>query len=80
MSCMSNMQVFTTTALCNLMTVTSSQAIVKGVSASDHKRCTALSQRVLHDGGSSVDAAIAAALCLGVVHPHVSGIGGYVTD
>lgn len=33
MSCMSNMQVFTTTALCNLMTVTSSQAIVKGVSA-----------------------------------------------
>ncbi|XP_030274967.1 glutathione hydrolase 7-like isoform X1 [Sparus aurata] len=51
-------------------------AIVKGVSASDHKRCTALSQRVLHDGGSSVDAAIAAALCLGVVHPHVSGIGG----
>lgn len=53
---------------------------MKGVSASDHKRCTALSQRVLHDGGSSVDAAIAAALCLGVVHPHVSGIGGYVTD
>lgn len=46
----------------------------------DHGRCTALGQRVLHDGGSSVDAAITAALCLGVVHPHVTGVGGYVTD
>lgn len=25
-----------------------------------------------------MDAAIASALCLGVVHPHVSGVGGYV--
>lgn len=25
-----------------------------------------------------MDAAIAGALCLGVVHPHVSGVGGYV--
>ncbi|XP_039467806.1 glutathione hydrolase 7 isoform X4 [Oreochromis aureus] len=43
---------------------------------SDHERCTALGHRVLRDGGSSVDAAIASALCLGVVHPHVSGVGG----
>nr|XP_004571956.1 glutathione hydrolase 7 [Maylandia zebra] len=43
---------------------------------SDHERCTALGHRVLRDGGSSVDAAIAGALCLGVVHPHVSGVGG----
>uniref|UniRef100_A0A3Q0RXX3 Glutathione hydrolase n=1 Tax=Amphilophus citrinellus TaxID=61819 RepID=A0A3Q0RXX3_AMPCI len=43
---------------------------------SDHEGCTALGHRVLHDGGSSVDAAIAGALCLGVVHPHVSGVGG----
>lgn len=57
-----------------------SQVFVKGVLVSDHERCTALGQTVLHDRGSSVDAAIAAALCLGVVHPHVSGIGGYVTD
>lgn len=53
---------------------------VKGMLVSDHERCTALGQRVLRDYGSSVDAAIAAVLCLGVVHPHVSGIGGYVTD
>ncbi|XP_041836793.1 glutathione hydrolase 7-like [Melanotaenia boesemani] len=43
---------------------------------SDHELCTALAQRVLLDGGSSVDAAVAGALCLGVVHPHVSGVGG----
>ncbi|XP_034389756.1 glutathione hydrolase 7-like [Cyclopterus lumpus] len=48
----------------------------EGVVGSDHERCTALGQTVLRDGGSSVDAAIAAALCLGVVHPHVSGVGG----
>ncbi len=53
---------------------------VEGVLVSDHERCTALGQRVLRDGGSSVDAAVTAALCLGVVHPHVSGVGGYVTD
>ncbi|XP_034725386.1 glutathione hydrolase 7-like [Etheostoma cragini] len=49
---------------------------VKGEVVSDHERCTALGQRVLRDRGSSVDAAISATLCLGVVHPHVSGVGG----
>ncbi|XP_041802153.1 glutathione hydrolase 7-like [Chelmon rostratus] len=53
-----------------------SLVFVKGVLVSDHERCTELGQRVLHDGGSSVDAAITAALCLGVVHPHMSGVGG----
>uniref|UniRef100_A0A3Q3NFE7 Glutathione hydrolase n=1 Tax=Mastacembelus armatus TaxID=205130 RepID=A0A3Q3NFE7_9TELE len=53
-----------------------SQVFVKGALVSDHERCTTLGQRVLHDHGSSVDAAIATVLCLGVVHPHVSGIGG----
>nr|XP_019942009.1 PREDICTED: gamma-glutamyltransferase 7-like [Paralichthys olivaceus] len=49
---------------------------VKGVLVSDHELCSALGQKVLQDHGSSVDAAITAALCLGVVHPHVSGVGG----
>ncbi|XP_059184356.1 glutathione hydrolase 7-like isoform X2 [Centropristis striata] len=53
-----------------------SLVFVKGVVVSDHERCTALGQRVLQDRGSSVDAAITAALCLGVVHPHASGVGG----
>ncbi|XP_071350810.1 glutathione hydrolase 7-like isoform X8 [Trachinotus anak] len=49
-----------------------SLVFVKVVLVSDHERCTALGQKVLQDRGSSVDAAVAAALCLGVVHPHVS--------
>ncbi|KAG8007418.1 Glutathione hydrolase 7 [Nibea albiflora] len=53
-----------------------SLVFVKGMLVSDDDHCTALGQRVLHDGGSSVDAAIVAALCLGVVHPHASGVGG----
>ncbi|KAK1900922.1 Glutathione hydrolase 7 [Dissostichus eleginoides] len=54
----------------------SDQVLVKGAVVSDHELCSALGHRVLRDGGSSVDAAITAALCLGVVHPHVSGVGG----
>lgn len=52
------------------------QVTIKGV-LSDHDRCTVLSEGVLRDGGSSVDAAIAGALCLGIVHQHVSSVGGY---
>uniref|UniRef100_A0A3Q1FUK2 Gamma-glutamyltransferase 7-like n=1 Tax=Acanthochromis polyacanthus TaxID=80966 RepID=A0A3Q1FUK2_9TELE len=52
------------------------QASINGALVSNHERCTALGQRVLQDGGSSVDAAVAGVLCLGVVHPHVSGVGG----
>lgn len=55
----------------------SPQGFIKGV-VSDHELCTALGEKVLRDRGSSVDAAITGALCLGIVHPHVSGIGGYV--
>ncbi|KAM6979709.1 glutathione hydrolase 7-like [Aplochiton taeniatus] len=40
------------------------------------EHCTVLGQKVLQNQGSSVDAAIVASLCLGIVHPHTSGIGG----
>lgn len=42
----------------------------------DVARCTSLGFDVLGKHGSSVDAAIAASLCLGIIHPHTSGIGG----
>lgn len=38
--------------------------------------CTALGIEVLNKQGSSVDAAIASALCAGIINPHTSGIGG----
>lgn len=74
-----HVQVSTINAVIILITFTP-QVFVKGVLVSDHELCTSLGQRVLHDRGSSVDAAITAALCLGIVHPHVSGVGGYVSN
>ncbi|XP_004638357.1 glutathione hydrolase 6 [Octodon degus] len=37
--------------------------------------CSHLGQQLLVDGGNIVDAGVAAALCLVVVHPHATGLG-----
>ncbi|CAL9191122.1 glutathione hydrolase 3-like isoform X1 [Musa acuminata AAA Group] len=47
-----------------------------GVVAADDGRCSEIGVAALRAGGHAVDAAVAAALCLGVVHPVSSGIGG----
>ncbi|XP_041008161.1 glutathione hydrolase 1 [Juglans microcarpa x Juglans regia] len=47
-----------------------------GAVATDDKRCSRLGMKVLREGGHAVDASVAAALCLGVVSPASSGIGG----
>ncbi|XP_077988516.1 glutathione hydrolase 1 proenzyme-like [Glandiceps talaboti] len=44
--------------------------------ASDHTTCSEIGRGLLEQGGSAVDAAIATALCLGVVQGQSSGIGG----
>ncbi|CAB3995471.1 glutathione hydrolase 1 proenzyme isoform X1 [Paramuricea clavata] len=44
--------------------------------ATDHAECSKIGRNILHHGGSAVDSAIASMLCLGVVHPHSTGIGG----
>ncbi|KAL2103986.1 hypothetical protein ACEWY4_000854 [Coilia grayii] len=52
------------------------QIFHQGAVVTDVARCTSLGFDVVNKQGSSVDAAIAAALCLGIVHPHTSGLGG----
>lgn len=52
------------------------QVFNQGAVVTDVVQCTSLGFEVLAKQGSSVDAAITAALCLGIIHPHTSGIGG----
>ncbi|TKY47618.1 Gamma-glutamyltranspeptidase 1 [Spatholobus suberectus] len=47
-----------------------------GAVATDDRRCSRIGMDVLREGGHAVDAAVAAALCLGVVSPASSGLGG----
>ncbi|KAM7404838.1 hypothetical protein PAMP_012149 [Pampus punctatissimus] len=52
------------------------QVFNQGAVVTDVAQCTSLGFNILGKQGSSVDAAITAALCLGIVHPHTSGLGG----
>lgn len=48
----------------------------RGMVASPHYIASAAGLRVLEDGGSAVDAAVAVNAALGVVYPHMTGPGG----
>ncbi|OIT21604.1 PREDICTED: gamma-glutamyltranspeptidase 3 [Nicotiana attenuata] len=56
----------------NADVVESEQAVV----AADDGRCSEIGISMLKIGGHAVDAAVATALCLGVVNPMASGLGG----
>ncbi|XP_041059682.1 glutathione hydrolase 7 isoform X2 [Carcharodon carcharias] len=52
------------------------QIFHQGAVVTDVAHCSTVGTEILNRDGSSVDAAIVSALCLGIVHPHSSGIGG----
>jgi len=49
---------------------------LNGVVASDSQICSTVAKNLLLQGGSAIDAAVAGTLCLGVVKPYASGLGG----
>jgi hypothetical protein len=54
------------------------QLVPHGSVATDNPRCSVVGTEILKNGGNAVDAAVASTLCLGVVNPHVTGLGGWV--
>ncbi|KAK3918648.1 Glutathione hydrolase 7 [Frankliniella fusca] len=52
------------------------QVVPHGSVAADSKDCAIIGTDILKKGGNAVDAAVATTFCMGVVNPHITGLGG----
>jgi len=50
--------------------------VSKAAVAADHPTCSTIGSQVMKEGGNAIDAMVATSICLGVVNPFASGIGG----
>ncbi|XP_011304307.1 gamma-glutamyltranspeptidase 1 [Fopius arisanus] len=87
-SCVWRLRIFTTclAVMCLVMIVylvylhsllrTSKDFFDHGAVAADNANCSRIGTEILKNGGNAVDAAIGAMLCMTVVAPHKTGLGG----
>ncbi|XP_076166696.1 glutathione hydrolase 7 [Ptiloglossa arizonensis] len=52
------------------------KAGIHGAVATDYTNCSQIGTKILRKGGNAIDAAIAATICMTVVAPHKTGLGG----
>ncbi|KAK1125805.1 hypothetical protein K0M31_005348 [Melipona bicolor] len=52
------------------------KASIHGAVATDYTNCSQIGSKILRKGGNAVDAAVAATICMTVVAPHKTGLGG----
>ncbi|XP_075222619.1 glutathione hydrolase 7-like isoform X2 [Lycorma delicatula] len=52
------------------------QVVAHGSITTDSYNCSVVGAVIIKKGGNAVDAAVASAFCMGVVHPHLTGLGG----
>ncbi|CAL7937852.1 unnamed protein product [Xylocopa violacea] len=52
------------------------KAGIHGAVATDYTNCSQIGTKMLRKGGNAIDAAVAATICMTVVAPHKTGLGG----